>query len=103
MPLTDEQLTAWEERYARFAAVECGPDEFCTEDDPCPNHDSYFAAAVMPRLIADLRASRAEVERLREQNDGLHAACQMAAKEQDRLRAEVKELELDRDAWRRAR
>ena len=44
-----------------------------------------MAAATLSRLIAALRASRAEVERLREQNDGLYQATLMLSTEVERL------------------
>lgn len=61
-----------------------------------------LVASVVLRLIADLdsdradlRASQAEVERLREQNKGLYQAIQHLAKEQESLSAEVERLRDD--------
>lgn len=52
----------------------------------------------MAHKVCRIDGQAAEVERLREQNDGFYAAIQMAQKEQERLRAALAGVPLP--SWR---
>ncbi len=78
--LTDEALAWIEGGHVAMKTPFATPDicRRCSHYWPCPTS----------RLIAALRASRAEVERLSEQGDGLYQATLMLGAEVERLRAE---------------
>lgn len=87
-PLTDEELAAMESRHASIPHMTDGismPMCRCNYRWPCPTR----------RLIADLRAARAEVERLRHDAASDYARAEEAEQANMALRAELVRLKAD--------
>lgn len=100
VPLTDEELTAME---ARVNAAEPGPWTTAifgnshgyveTELTECSRPLLTHARSDVPRLIADLRTSRADAGRWRGSATKLAQMCRDTAKTLDQVEAENEELE----------